>query len=95
MTLRIEPEGDAVIIAVKAVPGASRDEVAGVLGDRLKVRVTAPPEGGKANKAICAAIAGALDIKAKQVEIVSGHTSPEKSVRITGATPIQIRAAFG
>ena len=42
----------AWLIRVKAVPGASRDEIAGPLGDRLKIRIAAPPEGGKANKAI-------------------------------------------
>ncbi len=77
-----QPDGGAVI-RVKAVPGASRDQIAGVLGDRLKVKVAAPPEGGKANKAICALIAKALGVKTAQVEIVSGATNPEKIVRIT------------
>lgn len=74
------PEG--VVIRVKAVPGASRDQIAGVLGDRLKVKVAAPPEGGKANKAICALLAKELGVKPGQVEIVSGATNPEKVVRV-------------
>ena len=79
---------------VKAVPGASRDQVAGTLGDRLKVRVSAPAEGGRANKAICETIAKALRIKPKQVMIESGHTNPEKIVRIEGASTESVRGAL-
>lgn len=55
-----------------------------MLGERLKVRVTAPPEGGKANKAICTLVAGAVGVKPRQVTVVAGHTSPEKTLRIEG-----------
>jgi uncharacterized protein (TIGR00251 family) len=75
------PDGSATI-RVKAVPGASRDQIVGVLGDRLKVKVTAAPEAGKANKAICALIAKELGVKSAQVEVVSGATNPEKVVRV-------------
>ncbi|MEZ6234912.1 MAG: DUF167 domain-containing protein [Phycisphaerales bacterium] len=88
-----DPAG-GVRLHVKAVPGASRDQVAGVLGDRLKVRVAAPPEGGKANKAICALIARALGVKPGDVELVAGHTSPEKTLRVLGVTMDQARAAL-
>ena len=75
-----------VAIRLKAVPGAKRDQIAGVLGDRLKVRVSAPPEGGKANKAICVLLAGALGVKPREVEIVSGQSNPEKMARVTGVS---------
>ena len=75
----------AVRLAIKAVPGARRDEIAGVLGDRLKVRIVAPPEDGRANDAICALIAGALGLRPRDVRIVSGRTRPEKVLEITGA----------
>ncbi len=86
------PIESEVRIAVKAVPGARRDEIVGMLGDRLKVRVSAPAEGGKANAAICALIAAALDLKPRQVEIASGHGSPEKTVRVLGADAERVRA---
>lgn len=82
--LRIEQSGDDVLIWIKAVPGASRDEIAGVMGERLKVRISAAPEAGKANKAICKLIVKALNVKSKQVEIESGQTNPQKIVRISG-----------
>lgn len=90
-----DADGPYVLIAVKAVPGAKRDEVAGVLGEgesaRLKVRVSAPPEGGKANKAICRVIAGAVGVKPGAVEVFRGHGNPEKTVRIHGAELDEVR----
>lgn len=77
-------DGDAVLLRIKAVPGARRDEIAGELGDRLKVRVSAAPEGGKANTAICALIAKKLGMRKKDVRVESGMTNPEKIVRVEG-----------
>lgn len=79
------------ILRVKAVPGASRDEITGVLDGRLKVRVSAPPEGGKANKAICMLIAKKLGVSTRLVAIVTGATSATKTVRIEDQTiPVQV-----
>lgn len=71
-------------VRVKAVPGASRDSIAGLLGDRVKVRISAPPEGGKANRAILKLFAKSLGIKPAQVSIISGATNPEKIIEIIG-----------
>lgn len=90
----IEQDASAVLIRVKAVPGASRDAIAGLLGDRLKVRVAAAPEGGKANDAICALLAKALGAKPRDASVVSGHTSPEKLVRVEGVNAPDARAAL-
>ncbi len=85
---RIARDGDAVLINIKAVPGAKRNEISGVLGEgeqaRLKIRISAPPEDGKANKAICRLIAQALGMKAREVSVVVGPTNPEKTLRIEG-----------
>ncbi len=77
-------EPGAVLLAVKVVPGARRDGIAGRLGDRLKVRVAAPPEGGRANRAVCELIARELGVRASAVEVVSGHTSAEKTLLVKG-----------
>ncbi len=84
--IRIEQDGDDVLVWVKAVPGASQDTVAGALGDRLKVRVSAAPEDGRANKAICRLLARVLGRRPGEVEIESGATRPEKIVRVRGGT---------
>ena len=55
--IRIQHDGEDVLVWVKAVPGASLDTVAGALGDRLKVRISAAPEDGQANRAICRLLA--------------------------------------
>lgn len=84
-----EDGAGGVRIDVKAVPGASRDEIAGVLGDRLKVRVSAPAEGGRANRAIVDLIAAALGISPRDAEVVSGAASSQKTVRVRGV-PIDV-----
>jgi uncharacterized protein (TIGR00251 family) len=81
-----EDDSGAILVRLKAVPGARDDKIVGRLGDRLKVRVSAPPEAGKANKAICDLLAKALRVKSRQVRITSGRSSPNKVARITGVT---------
>ena len=80
----IQDEAGGVRIRVKAVPGARRDQVSGRLGDRLKVRVSAPPEGGAANLAIRKLLAAELGVKPGAVESIAGLSSPEKTVRVAG-----------
>ena len=87
----IHQSGDDVLLSIKAVPGASRAEVAGVLGDRLKVRVSAPPEGGKANTAIRRLLAKKLGVRPSDVTIESGFNRPEKTVRVAGVEAEEVR----
>ena len=76
--------GEDIELRLKAVPGAKRDEIAGALGDRLKVRVAQPPEGGRANEAIRELLASRLGLSVRDIEIVQGATNPQKTVRICG-----------
>jgi len=71
-----------VELRIKVVPGASRSEIAGVLGDRLKVRVAAPAEGGKANEALLEILRGWLGTA--DVHVASGHGRPIKTIRVGG-----------
>jgi len=73
-------------LRIKVVPGSSRSAIAGPLGDRLKIRVAAPAEGGKANRAVIALLKEWLG--ARDVEIVAGHAHAEKTVRVLGLKEI-------
>ena len=85
-----EPDG-GVEFSVKVVPGSSRDRITGVWNTALRLTVSAPPEGGKANKQVVRLVADAFDVKRSDVAIVRGHTQPLKRVRIQGVTPEQAR----
>jgi uncharacterized protein (TIGR00251 family) len=86
----VGPDGE-VRIAIKAVPGSRKNQIAGLLGDRLKVKVAAPPEDGKANQAICDLLASELGVRAKDVRVVTGHANPEKIVSVAGTTIERVR----
>ncbi len=87
MTLAITEGGGAITFEVKVVPRASRDRVGPVLGDRLKIQLTAPPVDGAANDALVALLARALGRARGDVTIVRGQTGRNKTVRVAGATP--------
>lgn len=72
-------------LRVKVVPGARRSEVAGVLGDALKVRVAAPPEDGRANRAVVELLARELGVDEGDFQLVQGATSPRKVFRLARA----------
>ncbi|MCC7290891.1 MAG: DUF167 domain-containing protein [Phycisphaerales bacterium] len=80
-------------LAVKVVPGASRDRFLGEWDGRAKIAVAAPPEDGKANKAVCALLAKLLGVHRRDVEVVQGQTSPLKTVLIRGVALEHVRAA--
>ncbi len=82
--LAIVDTADGVVISVKVVPGASRDRIAGILGDCIKVTTSTPPEKGKANSAVAKILADALDIDRKAVVLVSGQANPRKQFRLNG-----------
>ena len=76
------PPAAGCTLAIKAIPGAPRTEVCGWLGDAVKVKIHAPPLEGRANEAVAKALAGHLNIKKYQVELVSGAKSKHKVFRI-------------
>ncbi|MFN8482218.1 MAG: DUF167 family protein [Anaerolineae bacterium] len=75
-------------------PRASRTEIAGLHGDALRVRLTAPPVEGQANAALIAFLAGYLKLPRSRIAIVSGETARTKSVEIEGASPEDLLARF-
>jgi len=85
------PLDTAVRLRVKVVAGCSRSELAGWLGDVLKVRISAQPEKGKANAAVLALLAGRLGISMSSLNIASGKTSQHKVLEIYGLSISEVR----
>lgn len=78
------------IIKIKVIPGASKNEIAGMWQDMLKIRVNAQPEAGKANKACIELLADKLGIPKSKIQIIKGQSSREKQIQIEGLTEVNI-----
>ena len=80
------------LLAVKILPGASRNEICGWLGETLKVKLTAPPVDGRANDALVEFLAEKLGLPRRSVALTRGETARQKLVRIDGLTPAEAKA---
>ena len=84
-----------ITLKIHLLPRASRDEICGLHGDAIKVKVTAPPVEGKANMALQRFIAKKLNLAASQIEIMAGQRSREKILRISGISRAAVEKALG
>jgi uncharacterized protein (TIGR00251 family) len=75
-------DGPDLVLQVQIQPRASSDAIAGVLGDRLKIRLTAPPVEGKANEHLIAWLARLFGVPKSQVILERGAGSKHKQVRV-------------
>jgi uncharacterized protein len=78
-------------LAIKAIPNAPRNAVAGWLGDALKVRVHAPALEGRANDELCEFIADTLGLPRRAVTVAQGEKSRQKVLHISGLTLAEVR----
>jgi uncharacterized protein YggU (UPF0235/DUF167 family) len=69
-------------LAVRVIPRARRDEVAGERAGRLVVRTTAAPVDGRANEAVCRLVAAHLGVRRQDVTVVAGARSRDKTLRV-------------
>jgi uncharacterized protein (TIGR00251 family) len=76
--------GHAIRIRLRVSPGSRKTELAGRYGDGWKVRVTAAPEGGRANDAVLELLSERVGLPRRALSIVSGQTSRDKVVEMTG-----------
>ena len=87
----LRDEGGALVLALHVQPGAARTEVAGVHGEgraaRLRIRLAAPPVDGKANAELLRFLAAAFDVPLRNVTLVRGEASRQKTIRV--AAPAQ------
>ena len=82
----IVPFAGGVSLNLKVQPRASKNEIGPVVGDLLKLKVTAPPVDSAANAAVVALLAESLDCSKSAIELVRGGTSRNKVVRVHGLT---------
>lgn len=83
---------DGVIINLRIVPRAAKNEICGIHDEAIKVRLQAPPVDGKANKALIKFMAKTLGIRQSDIEIISGESSRNKRVHVSGLTAAALMA---
>ena len=79
--------GQGYLLKIHAVPGASRTAAAGLHGGRLKIKVAAPPEKGRANDALLDFLAQALKVPRQALHLISGAASRAKTVAVHDFAP--------
>lgn len=82
--LNLQQQATGVTLKVRVQPKASRNGVAGLFGDSLKVQLTAPPVDGAANEACAAFLAAVFGLAKRQVRLVAGQTGRTKTVALDG-----------
>ncbi len=83
-----------VTFKVRVTPRASKNQIVGVEGDAVKVRLAAPPVEGKANEALVKFLASLLDVPRSSLEIIAGQSSRNKVIRIRGVGVKQVERAI-
>ena len=83
---------NSLIIKIKVEPRSSKSGIIGPYGDSLKVKLISPPVEGKANQELIEVLAKEYGIPKKSVEIVSGHNSKNKTVRLIGVKSVDDRS---
>jgi len=91
--LRSEPDG--VWLSIKVQPRASANEIGGVMGNELRVKVTAPPVDSAANEALVGFLAQTLGCARNKVELIRGQTSRHKIIRVRGMTAEDVVKRIG
>ena len=89
--IELTEHGGGTVLRVRVQPGSVRERILGEYDGALKVSVSAPPERGKANQALRRLLAAGLGVTRRQVEIVAGEHSRDKTVRILGVIEPELR----
>lgn len=82
--------GAGVFISVKLQPRASKNEIGEMLGEELKIKVTAPPVDAAANQALVEFLADKLECSRGKVELIRGHTSRHKTILLHGFNSAEV-----
>lgn len=87
-------QGENLILHCHVQPKAAHDEIVGVHGDRLKLRITAPPVDGKANEHIVKWFSKLFKVSKSDIEILQGELGRQKTLRIKQPQLIPVEAAI-
>ena len=83
---------DGVIVSLQVLPRSSRNQIVGLQGDLLRVKLTSPPVEGAANKCCCEFFAKQLHLAKSQVELLSGDKSRQKKILLRDVALAQVNA---
>ena len=89
---RDTPDGCALNVRIH--PGARKNAINGIHDSALKISLTTPPVDGRANEALIAFLAEALQIPKSRIALLTGQTSRTKTLRITGKSAADVQAAL-
>ena len=92
MRARARPSSEGVVLRLRVQPRASRDEIVGWQEGALRLRVTAPPVEGEANRAVAALLARVLGVAPSRIRVVRGERDRDKLVQITGLCEDDVRS---
>lgn len=93
-SIPVRQSGDAVTFSVRVHPKARRDGISGIVGDSLKLDLTAPPVEGKANEACIRFFAEFLKVSRSSVTIAAGTNSRNKVIRVQGVSAAEVERAI-
>jgi uncharacterized protein len=88
--LPVQSSPAGVSFTVRVHPRAKKNAVTGIMGDALKLSLTAPPLDGRANQACIEFLAELLDVPRSSVTIASGQSSRRKIICVTGCAADEI-----
>jgi len=92
LTVRKTDRG--VAFRIRVLPRSSKCELAGIHGDALKIRITAPPVEGRANEECIRFLSALLKVKRSDIAIAAGRKSKNKRVTVAGLTPDDVLRAI-
>ncbi len=87
----IQQRDNGAVITIRVIPRASKNEACGFFGDALKIKLTAPPAEGKANRELISFLSVKLGVRPRRIELLAGKTGRLKRVFIAGLSAEDVR----
>ena len=88
--LSVQQVDGGIVFEIKVIPGSSKTAVSGLLGEKIKIKISAAAEKGKANKCLIEFLSKKLGVKKNAIRIISGQTSTLKRLQVSGLSTEQM-----